>query len=32
MAISSRKNPRLQKQCMPERYWKHLVEKNTGLD
>lgn len=32
IAISNRKNPRLQKQCMPERYWKHLVEKNTGLD
>jgi len=28
IAISTRKNPRLQKQCMPERYWKHLVEKN----
>lgn len=28
IAITSRKNPRLQKQCMPERYWKHLVEKN----
>lgn len=32
IAISNRKNPRLQKQCMPERYWKHLVEKSTGLD
>jgi len=28
IAITSRKNPRLQKQFMPERYWKHLVEKN----
>lgn len=26
IAISSRANPRLQKQCMPQRYWKHLVE------
>ncbi len=26
MAISSRINPRLQKRCMPQRYWKHLVE------
>lgn len=32
IAISSRINPRLQKQFMPERYWKHLVEKNAGLD
>lgn len=32
IAIASRKNPRLQKQCMPERYWKHLVEKNAGID
>lgn len=32
IAIASRQNPRLQKQCMPERYWKHLVEMNTGLD
>lgn len=32
IAISSRINPRLQKQCMPARYWKHLVEKNLGLD
>lgn len=28
IAISSRINPRLQKRCMPQRYWKHLVEKN----
>lgn len=32
IAISSRINPRLQKQCMPARYWKHLVEKNASLD
>lgn len=29
IAIKSRKNPKLQKQCMPERYWKHLVEKTV---
>lgn len=28
IAIRSRINPRLQKRCMPRRYWKHLVEKN----
>jgi len=28
IAISNRINPRLQKQFMPRRYWKHLVEKN----
>ncbi len=27
IAIESRKNPRLQKQYMPMRYWRHLVEK-----
>ncbi len=27
-AIKDRINPRLQKQFMPVRYWKHLVEKN----
>lgn len=32
IAISSRINPRLQKQYMPARYWKHLVEKNASLD
>ncbi|KUO49742.1 MAG: hypothetical protein APF76_00400 [Desulfitibacter sp. BRH_c19] len=26
IAIKERKNTRLQKQCMPSRYWKHLVE------
>jgi len=28
IAIPSRINPKLQKRCMPQRYWKHLVEKN----
>lgn len=28
IAIKSRTNPRLQRQCMPQRYWKHLVEMN----
>lgn len=28
IAISSRINPRLQKRFMPQRYWKHLIEKN----
>lgn len=28
IAIKDRANPRLQKQFMPVRYWKHLVEKN----
>jgi probable DNA metabolism protein len=28
IAIEERKNPKLQKQYMPVRYWKHLVEKN----
>jgi probable DNA metabolism protein len=27
IAIAGRKNPRLQKQFMPERYWKYLIEK-----
>ncbi len=26
IAVTSRINPRLQRQCMPQRYWKHLVE------
>lgn len=26
IAIKERKNTRLQKQCMPSRYWKHLTE------
>ena len=29
IAINSRTNPRLQRQCMPQRYWKHLVEMNS---
>jgi len=28
ISIKSRTNPRLQRQCMPQRYWKHLVEMN----
>lgn len=28
LAIESRINPRLQKRCMPRRYWKYLTEKN----
>jgi probable DNA metabolism protein len=28
IAIENRKNPGLQRQYMPERYWKHLVEKD----
>ena len=28
VAIAERKNPRLQKQFMPQRYWKYLIEKN----
>lgn len=28
IGIASRQNPRLQKQLMPKRYWKHLIEKN----
>ena len=27
IAIQERKNPRLQKQFMPKRYWKYLIEK-----
>ena len=27
IAISNRLNPKLQKNFMPQRYWKHLVEK-----
>lgn len=29
IAIISRKNPELQKQLMPKRYWKYLVEKQA---
>lgn len=28
IAIAERKNPRLQRQFMPQRYWKYLIEKN----
>jgi probable DNA metabolism protein len=28
VAIQERKNPKLQRQFMPKRYWKYLVEKN----
>lgn len=28
IGIASRVNPRLQKQLMPKRYWKHMTEKN----
>ncbi|MDR1113686.1 MAG: TIGR03915 family putative DNA repair protein [Candidatus Margulisbacteria bacterium] len=28
VAIQERKNPQLQRQFMPKRYWKYLVEKN----
>ena len=28
IAIESRTNPKLQRQCMPKRYWKYLTEKN----
>nr|WP_315988235.1 DUF4130 domain-containing protein [Desulforamulus aquiferis] len=27
-AIQGRKNPKLQKQFMPTRYWKYLIEKH----
>ncbi|MZP28194.1 DUF4130 domain-containing protein [Heliobacterium undosum] len=27
VAITGRINPRLQRRCMPARYWKHLIEK-----
>lgn len=30
VAITERINPRLQRQNMPRRYWKYLVEKGTG--
>lgn len=29
LSIDSRKNPRLQRQFMPKRYWKYLTEKNN---
>lgn len=28
IAIKNRKNLKLQRQLMPERYWKHLIEKD----
>lgn len=28
LAIQNRTNPKLQKRCMPKRYWKYLIEKN----
>ena len=28
IAIESRTNPKLQRRCMPQRYWKYLTEKN----
>ncbi|MDR2407664.1 MAG: DUF4130 domain-containing protein, partial [Bacteroidales bacterium] len=28
VAIQERKNPKLQRQFMPKRYWKYLIEKN----
>ena len=28
IAIKNKKNPKLQRQYMPERYWKHLIEKD----
>jgi len=30
IAIGERRNPRLQRQVMPVRYWKHLVERPAG--
>lgn len=29
ISIENRKNARLQRQYMPQRYWKHLIEKNA---
>lgn len=31
IAIQERRNPRLQRQCLPRRYWKYLVEKPGDL-
>jgi hypothetical protein len=28
--VTERRNPRLQRQCMPARYWKYLVEVPCG--
>jgi len=30
IAVTERRNPRLQRQCMPARYWKYLVEVPRG--
>jgi len=30
ISIPERKNPKLQKRCMPMRYWKHLTELSKG--
>jgi probable DNA metabolism protein len=30
IAIEGRRNPRLQRQCMPARYWPYLVEMQVG--
>ncbi|MBO4710476.1 TIGR03915 family putative DNA repair protein [bacterium] len=30
IAIESRENPKLQRRCMPQRYWKYLTEKKDG--
>jgi probable DNA metabolism protein len=30
IAVTDRRNPRLQRQYMPARYWKHLVEVPGG--
>ena len=29
-AVSTRLNPRLQRQFLPKKYWKHLPEKEEG--
>ena len=30
IAIETRKNPKLQRQFMPQRYWKYITEKKNG--
>ena len=32
IAIESRENPKLQRRCMPQRYWKYLTEKKDGSE
>ena len=32
IAIESRENPKLQRRCMPQRYWKYLTEKKGKCD